>query len=296
MKLAITGAAGFLGQSLVRHLRQVAFTGEVRLVDRAFATEQPFETLALDLTEPNSVQSALDGIDCVIHLAALPGGAAQRDPVASRRINLDLPLAMIESLAGRRIIYASSIAALGGAFPASVDDATVPQPDSVYGTHKRMVELAFADAIRRGAITGLALRLPGIVARPPAAEGFGSAFLSDVFHAAKEGLTYTLPVSSDATSWLMSAEICAANLLRAATLKESEAAAVNLPVLTVRMEQLLAELGRVSDVTRIEHQEDPPTRRAFGSYPPLVTRRAEALGFVSDNSLSSLVTRALGRG
>lgn len=293
MRLAITGAAGFVGRSLVRHLQRTGFSGEVRLIDRSFEGEQPFEALAIDLTEPEGIERALEGVDRVIHLAAIPGAAAQQDPHASRTVNVDIALALLERVQGRRLVYASSIAVFGGELPACVDEATVPNPVSVSGTHKRMVELAFADAVRRGTVTGFALRLPGIVARPSADKGFGSAFLSDLFHAARDARAYTLPVAPEATTWLMSAQTCAANLLHAASSPESEAEAVNLPALTVRLENLVAGLGRVCDVSGITYREDLCRRRTFGSYPPLDRRRAEAMGFMSDGDVRSLVDSVL---
>lgn len=188
MRLAITGAAGFVGRAVVRQLVAQHPEVELLLADCEVAGLEGHDTLAGDLSDP-AIIAALTAprIDAVLHLAALPGGAAEREPATSRAINLDVPLALIEAMRGRRLVIAGSIAVFGDALPDPVDDATVPTPASVYGTHKRMVELALADAVRRGAVSGLALRLPGIVARPAAAGGFGSAFLSDIFHSALAG-------------------------------------------------------------------------------------------------------------
>tara|TARA_R110000868_G_scaffold16872_37_gene74835 strand:- start:10327 stop:11175 length:849 start_codon:yes stop_codon:yes gene_type:complete len=188
MRIAITGAAGFVGQAVVRQLRQSHSDVDLLLADRAFTGPSAYPTLVGDLTDPAIVRALCSPeTDILLHLAALPGGAAERDPQASRAINLDVPLAFIEAMEGRRLILAGSIAVFGGTLPTQVDDTTPPAPASVYGAHKYMVEIAFADAVRRGAIQGMVLRLPGIVARPAAAGGFGSAFLSDIFHAAKAG-------------------------------------------------------------------------------------------------------------
>jgi nucleoside-diphosphate-sugar epimerase len=294
MNIVVTGAGGFVGRSLVSYLRNSGIGGQVRLVDRKFSGEEPFETLALDLVTEGSVARAIEGAECVIHLAALPGAASEADPAASRRINFELAHELIRDLRGRRLIYASSIAVLGSDFGGPVDDATAPDPDSVYGTHKRMVELAFADAVNAGALSGLALRLPAIVARPRSAEGFGSAFLSDVFHAAWEGAPYTLPVRKGATSWLMSGETCARNLVTAALMDVTDAEAMNLPALRVEMGELVAELASRGDVGGIDFVEQPQVRKAFGSYPPLRARRAQDLGFSSDDDLAALIARAGG--
>lgn len=294
MLLAITGAAGFVGRAVVRRLAEQHPEVDLLLADRAVAGLDGHETLAGDLSEP-AIIAALTAprIDAVLHLAALPGGAAERDPEASRAINLDVPLALIEAMQGRRLVIAGSIAVFGGVLPDPVDDATVPTPTSVYGTHKRMVELAFADAVRRGAVSGFALRLPGIVARPAAAGGFGSAFLSDIFHTALAGTPLCVPVAADATSWLNSVRCCAANLVGAALGERTAEAAVTLPALRVTIGDLVAELAHHGDVSGIRFEEIPATRATFGSYPALHTQRADKLGFQHDGSLARLVETVL---
>lgn len=293
MRLTITGADGFVGRAVVRRLREARVAAELLLVDRDFAEPGSDVRLAGDLTDPAILAAATRDCDALLHLAALPGGAAERDPAASRAINLDVPLRLIEAMAGRRLVLAGSIAVFGAAPAGPVEDRTVPVPDSVYGTHKRMIELAFADAVRRGAIAGAVLRLPGIVARPPAATGFGSAFLSDVFHAAAAGRAYVVPVAPEATSWLCSVGACAANLADALLGEGAEQAAVTLPALRVRMGDLIAALEHRFPAASITHAEDPALRRAFGSYPPLTTQRAAALGFVADRDIHGLIDAVL---
>jgi nucleoside-diphosphate-sugar epimerase len=111
-----------------------------------------------------------EGCDAVIHLATVPGGAAEADPAASRRINVDAmyDLLLEAAAAGSvpRFAYASSIAVFGDPFPPQVDDATPLVPKMIYGGHKAMMEHAVAMFTARGLIEGISLRLPGILARP----------------------------------------------------------------------------------------------------------------------------------
>ncbi|EXS69320.1 hypothetical protein BF95_23415 [Sphingobium sp. Ant17] len=61
----------------------------------------------------------------------------------------------------------------------------------------------------------------------------------------------------------------------------------------VRIGDLVDTLGRFGDVGALTFQEEAATRRTFGSYPPLTTRRADDLGFQHDGSLTQLVETVL---
>lgn len=292
-RIAITGAAGFVGRQVARALRNAGFAGELVQFDRTCGGAAENDIVPVDLTGPGAIEEVAHGAGCVIHLAALPGAAAETDPLGSRVVNLRVPLDLIESMNGRRLVLASSIAVFGGDLPRLVTDDTPAFPRSVYGTHKRMTELAFADAVRRRALQGCCLRLPGIVARPVGAAGFGSAFLSEVFHAAKDGQRYTVPVAPDATSWLMSVRVCAENIVHAALGDFTPPAALNLPCLNVAMGELVNALSNAGFSGDFDYREDANLRRLFGSYPDMITPAADDLGFKSDASIMNLVENVM---
>jgi len=289
MRLAVTGASGFIGRTLAARLREVGLASSTLLIDRVPFNMPDFECRQAELTSDSASLSLFDDIDVVCHLADLPGAASQDKPAISRRVNLDLPLALIEKLAGRRIVNASSIAVYGSAFGEVVRDDTPAQPDSVYGTHKRMVELALSDAIRRGTIGGLSLRVPGVMARPLCAGGFGSAFLSDLFHAVWAGEKLTLPVSPDATTWIVSASTIASQLAHAMLESFDMTDPLLLPATHAKIADLVAVIGAHGDASHIQYQADPAIQTRFGCYPPLLTERAHNFGFATAECLDALV-------
>jgi nucleoside-diphosphate-sugar epimerase len=196
-------------------------------------------------------------------------------------------------------VFASSIAVLGSPLPATVDDASPLHPKMSYGAHKLIGEILLEDFHRRGWVAARAVRLPGIVARPPQRTGQLSAFLSDIFRELAEGRSYECPVSADSTTWLMSVHCIVDNLLHAAAL--SAAACENtrvwtLPALCTSMTglvQAIAEVYGADVLRRVSYRSNPALEANFGRYPPLVTAAAELAGFRHDGNLPTLVRRAL---
>lgn len=293
MTLLVTGASGFVGREVACLLADQGGNGVVRLTDR---TEPPipigsgFEAVAFDLGDTEHLDTLLEGVDRIIHLAAVPGGATEQAPAFARRINVDAPLAILEFLdqVGRpcRFVYASSIAILG-TIATSVDDETVPVPATLYGAHKRMIEIALSQFARRGSVRGIGLRLPGIVARPMGPSGLASAFMSELFHAALESRPMTLPVSADASIWILSARQAAWNLVHALHCDIEDGISLTCPALHVTIEQLVQQL--FLDPAQVRHAPDPELQRLFGSQPALTTPSATKAGFRADESLEALI-------
>lgn len=293
MTLLVTGAAGFVGQEVARLLAEQGGHGAVRLTDRT-APSVPigsgFEDVAFDLSVPDDLDVLLEGVDSIIHLAAIPGGATEQAPGLARRVNVDAPLAILEHMdrIGRtcRFVYASSIAILG---PTSVpvDDDSVPAPATLYGAQKRMIEIALAQFARRGRIHGIGLRLPGIVARPAGASGLASAFMSDLFHAALERRSISLPVSHDASIWLLSARSAAWNLIHGLDCGIGDGSSLTCPALHLTIGQLVERL--FADPSQVHHAPDPVLQHLFGSQPELKTPSAIAAGFQCDENLDALI-------
>ena len=198
-----------------------------------------------------------------------------------------------------RVVFASSVAVYDAAGSQALGEDTPPRPSLSYGTHKWMTELLLADYCRRGELDGCSLRLPGIVARPATESGHGSAFMSQIFHALREGRPYECPVSPEASAWWMSLACCLDNLLHAASLSASAMPASRcwqLPVLCLPVASVIEataqHLGRPPGAL-IQHRPDRRIEALFGCLPPLLTPLAEAAGFVHDGSVQGLVARVL---
>lgn len=303
MKVFVTGAGGFVGRHIVRKLLDRG--DSVTAMDVApDGIPDGARVVTGDICDSSLQAEALaDGYDGLIHLATVPGGAAEADPAASRRVNIDAMYDLLESAARTsdrpRVVYASSIAVLGSALPkAGVDDTTPLSPELVYGGHKAMMEAAVTMMSNRGQIDGVSIRLPGILARPKGPSGMKSAFMSDIFHALREGESFTCPTSKDASIWAMSVDRCAWNFLHALdcdTARFPRGRAITLPAQHARMGEIAAEIARQCGTSAelVQWRPDTELEAAFGAYPPLKTIVAERAGFTDDANVAKLVQSAL---
>lgn len=297
----VTGAGGFIGRALAKRLAEDP-PGRLVLCDRTLPNPPAgAEAIEADLSRPE-VLDQLIGLkpDVIFHLASVPSALSEREPAVSRAVNLEASLTLLERLAAEerpgRMVYASTIAVLGATFDGPVDDSLLPRPALTYGAHKLMVETQLADWARSGRLHGIALRLPGIVARPPSDSGFGSAFWSDVFHAVKDGKDCQCPAGPDAVGWLMSVRRCVDNLIHAAGLHGAQMrGALTLSALSVRLGDLVEAIARQTggSASSVRYAPDPMIMRNFGSYPPLSTPAADSRGLRHDGDVESLVANAL---
>ena len=297
LKIAVTGAAGFIGRAVVDRIAGGALgpVADLRLNDvQAFT--HPNATVIRGTYADEAVRQQLngDGVDLLFHLASLPGGASERDPALGRSVNLDGTIALIDAVAGRDakltppvVVYTSSIAALGMG-DAPVTGATALRPGGSYGTHKAMVELYLADLTRRGLVDARCVRPSGIVARPKEAySGFATAWMSDLFHAAVERRPITVPANGDTQFWLQSIDVVADNIVHAAAMSGeglSAHRAWTLPATVVRAESLVAALER-----RTGHKLDVDYAGGPMKQPLLDASDALEVGFVSDGDTDALV-------
>lgn len=312
MRILITGANGFVGRQLVLRLLEKGAIAS-RLISHLLLLDAQLDGFAEDprlrlhkgsITDAALIRRVLaDGIDVVFHLVSVPGGAAEQDYGLGYQVNLLASLELFDQLRQQArppvLVYASSIAVYGAGLPARMDESAPTCPQLSYGAHKLMVETALCDLARRGEVDGRALRLPGIVARQPQANGLRSAFMSDLLHAYAAGQSYVCPVAPEATAWWMSALCCVNNLIHAAELPALQASTERvwqLPVLRLSMAQVLDALAsRFGDAGRaaIRFEPDAHLQSLFGAMPLLKASRAQAAGFCHDGNANTLIRNAL---
>ena len=156
MRTLVTGGAGFLGQAFAVRARRAGH--QVTTVDLGGEAD-----VQCDVTDVPALAAAMAQVspEVVVHLAALLTDVAANDPATAVRVNIGGTAAVFaaaRAAAVQRIVYASSIAAVGPCAEGSGDDVAL-RPLTVYGATKAAGEhLCRALSALDGYPASLALR------------------------------------------------------------------------------------------------------------------------------------------
>lgn len=148
MKVLVTGAAGFIGPHVVSVLRRFKF--DVRALDSliygttgaaAILCDPKVEFVKGDIREPGVVKEAMDGMDAVVHLAAIVGGpACKKDTAYATQVNVTGTQVVLEQAMRAKIgtfIFASTCSNYGASEPGFHASEDSPlDPLSIYSDTK----------------------------------------------------------------------------------------------------------------------------------------------------------------
>lgn len=177
LRVAITGATGFIGQRLARALRERGHSVRALVRDRSKATTLTalagcaFAEVNLDATtlSADALGSAVEGIDALCHCAAyIPSDL--RDPHAAARclqVNALAPLALAEACAAQRtprmLHFSSANVYTPSASPVAEDSPTYPSSRATYYLASKLCGELYVDHTRRrGALSATILRVSSV--------------------------------------------------------------------------------------------------------------------------------------
>jgi D-erythronate 2-dehydrogenase len=321
--VVITGGSGFLGTRLARALLSA---GELRLAGGGVETLSQLTLMdqvptAADLAADPRVRvvvgdladvigpdgpgrEALAEADVVFHLAAAVSGECETDFDLGMHANLHATQTLLQACRelGRFpvVVFSSSLAVFGRSddhpLPPVIDDETLPNPQSSYGTQKFMCEQLLADFTRKGFLRGRAVRLLTVSVRPGRPNAAASGFLSGIIREPLAGHHATCPVDPGTEVALVSPKKAIEALVCAATSSDQAwggRTAVTLPALTMTVAEMVAALDRVAGPHTselIDWVPDPDIARLVASWPARIRAdRATRLGLTPDVDFDSVI-------
>lgn len=140
--LLVTGAAGRVGRLVTPLLAE--FGWRLRLLDRRPVEDVP-DAIVADVHDADAMGAAMTGVDAVLHLAGIATEAPFADICAANITGTQAAFEAARVAGVRRIVYASSVHAVGFVPRAPLVGVDVaPRPDTYYGLSK-----VFGEALAR---------------------------------------------------------------------------------------------------------------------------------------------------
>jgi nucleoside-diphosphate-sugar epimerase len=163
-RILVTGGFGYVGSRLTPHL--LGLGHHVRVIDLMLYTDAGlkalrqmpaneewsprFELVQGDIRDPEAVREALQGIEVVIHLAAISNDpTGEIDEALTRQVNFDavgLLLSLAREAGVQRFINASSSSVFGARSESEIDERLEPAPLTFYSKYKMLAEWAVTGA------------------------------------------------------------------------------------------------------------------------------------------------------
>lgn len=213
----VTGGTGFIGRRLVAVLQ--ARGARVRVLVRTMSRLPPdwgrVDIVVGDLSDPASLARACAGIDTVIHAAGFAHAESATPECATRHwaVNAEGTFRLLDAATAARIerlVYLSSVKAVGEPGSQCVDERWEAPPETPYGRAKRAAE---ARVLTVGRESGLHV----VVLRPALVYGPGmKANLARLIEAVQRGWCPPLPETGNRRSLVHVDDMAQAALLAAA--------------------------------------------------------------------------------
>jgi UDP-glucose 4-epimerase len=164
MRILVTGAAGFVGNAV---LRQLAAEGHQLVGFVRTPRHCPCELRTGDILDQAAVERAVEGADAVCHLAALTQVRQSfEEPVRFFRVNVGGTLNLLDAMKAEaqrsghrlRLVFASTGAVYGAPEAQPITEGQEPEPSNPYGASKLAAEAVIGYQAALGGISAITLR------------------------------------------------------------------------------------------------------------------------------------------
>ena len=256
MAVFVTGAAGFLGQSLINTL-----------------LDQGKEVLGFDYTLPKDellsrwkgrvefrqgdirdtkliaeLVSASGTVDPIIHLAGILTAGCDRDPQAAIGININGTNNVLEAAlknGKRRVLFASTIGVYGRGLPQPVTEDMRLEPDGWYGLTKLTAEQVGLLYVRRHGLDFRAVRFAAVTGPNRLAVGSASLFTSLIPEKAAKGEPYAIEVTPDTSYPVVYIKDAVDALIKLMTIPEAKSRIYNIASGNVVVDKMVDYIKKI---------------------------------------------------
>lgn len=296
-RVLVTGGAGFIGSHLVEELVRRSY--KVRVLDNFFRGKSrnsascacEVKLVVGDITDPDVVKRAMDGVDTIFHLASINGTSYFYEiPDKVLECGIRGMLNLMDALAGsdvERVIYASSAEVYGipYQFPTPEDHPlSVPNPRNprwTYGGSKILGELMLLHQAPTLQVTPVILRYHNCYGPRMGWNHVISEFLYRML----TGAPFTIQGTGDETrSFCYVSDAVAASIL-AATLPAAAGEIFNVGnPYEISINELVSILEEITGI-QVERQFVPFPQAGTPRRIPSITKSERLLGYVPRVSL-----------
>jgi nucleoside-diphosphate-sugar epimerase len=155
MRILVTGGAGYVGSAMIPMLLEKGH--KVRVLDSLkfggqgllpCTSSRDFELSKGDVCDENALSKALEGMDAVIHLAAIVGyPACKKEPQVAQATNVDGTMNLLRQRRRDQKILFASTGSIYGSIPDYICNEDTPRaPITLYGETKAKAEEAILDS------------------------------------------------------------------------------------------------------------------------------------------------------
>lgn len=166
-KILVTGGTGFLGEHLVKELKEKGYKNITVFSNRIEDKLNGVNYIKGDIRNKDEVENAVEGKDIVYHLAAILSESAPSDLIYE--VNVDGTRNVAEACQEKeveKLIHVSSVGVMGPTPEGETADESYPyNPQTTYEKSKRDAEEIIKDLIKVEDLNALILRL-GMVYGP----------------------------------------------------------------------------------------------------------------------------------
>jgi len=252
-RILITGANGQIGTELAENLSQLVGAENIVGLDLQPArTPDSFAHEIADVTDRDVLQQTIDKhkVDTVFHLASLLSATGEQKPDIAWHVNLTglknvLDIARKQKI---KIFWPSSIAVFGPKSPKSqTPQATIIDPNTMYGITKRAGELLCRYYHEKYEIDVRSVRYPGIISYKTEPGGGTTDYAVEIFYEAIRQQIYTCFVEAETCLPMMymdDAVRATIELMRVDSARITERASYNLAAVSFTVAELVAEIQK----------------------------------------------------